>query len=251
MTARLVLLAGEPEYLAHETMPPLAAELAAELGLDLEVRIPDVIEDEPKFPTSTFGDLTVLADAALLIIYTRFRVLADADMNALQAYLDRRAPLIGLRTSSHAFHFPEPSLWHHWNEWFGASVLGSPWISHHGHSSSTDVEVLPNTPPALTDGLPPDFHVRSWLYHTRLAGWARPIMIGRPVEPELPPTLGPVAWYGTPEGRRTFFTTLGHPEDLVQVPVRRLLLNASRWALAEAPVATERDHSNQERGIRT
>lgn len=231
MTGTLVLLAGEPEYQAHETMPTVAAEIADSLGLTLHVRVSDVIEDEPNFPTSTFGDLDVLERASLLIIYTRFRVLADRDMVALQHYLQRRRPLIGLRTSTHAFRFPASSPWQDWNATFGADVLGSPWISHHGHSSSTDVTVLPSAPAALAAGLPTAFHVRSWLYHTRLAGWAQPIMVGTPVDPETPGTPGPVAWCGSPGGRPTFYTSLGHPEDLEQANVRRLLQNAAKWTL--------------------
>jgi type 1 glutamine amidotransferase len=110
-------------------------------------------------------------------------------------------------------------------------VLGSPWISHHGHSSSTEVEVLNDAPEALVEGLPGRFRVRSWLYRTELADWCRPILVGSPVDPESEPTPGPVAWYGIPQGRHTFYTSLGHVEDLQLAAVQTLLLNGARWSL--------------------
>jgi type 1 glutamine amidotransferase len=81
------------------------------------------------------------------------------------------------------------------------------------------------------EGLPATFHVRSWLYRTDLEPWCRPLLMGEPVDPESRPTPAPVAWYGEREGRR-FYTSLGHPEDLTMEPVRRLLVNATRWLLA-------------------
>ena len=230
MSGPVVVLAGEPEYLAHQTMPAVAELIATELGVDAVMRTPSVIEDEPTFPTGTFGDLDVLAQASLLVVYTRWRVLGDEDMTALQAYLDRRAPVIGLRTSTHAFRFPAASRWAGYND-FGRDVLGSPWVSHHGHSSSTEVEVVPDAPSALVAELPARFPVRSWLYRTELADWARPVLNGSPVAPESAAVPGPVAWCGVPEGRPTFTTTLGHPDDLLTAPVRQLLLNAARWSL--------------------
>ena len=57
------------------------------------------------------------------------------------------------------------------------------------------------------------------------------MLTGTPVDPETDAVPGPVAWYGEPAGRRTFTTTLGHPDDLAAAPVRRLLVNAAGWAL--------------------
>ncbi len=236
MTRRpmITVLAGEPEYDAQHSMRPIADLLADRLGAAVDYRTPSHLADEPDFAESSFGDLAGLEDTGLLVIYTRFRVLPEAEMCALQRYLDRGGAVLGLRTSSHAFHFAADSPWAGWNHGFGADVLGSPWISHHGHGSSTCVTVLPDAPADLVAGLPARFDVRSWLYRTDLADWATPILHGDPVDPESPPTPGPVAWYGEPAGRRTFYTSLGHAEDLDQEAVRTLLTNAARWALADA-----------------
>ncbi|GAA2097112.1 hypothetical protein GCM10009841_09240 [Microlunatus panaciterrae] len=232
---KIVVLAGEPEYGAQDSMRPIADLLASALDVSIDYREPSVIADEPDFPESSFGDLSTLSDADLLIIYTRFRRLIDADMVALDSYLQGGGGVVGLRTSTHAFRFEPGSRWYSWNDSFGRDVLGSPWISHHGHSSSTDVAVLDDAPADLVQGLPREFHVRSWLYRTELAGWAHPILSGNPVDPETQPDQGPVAWYGTPQGRRTFYTSLGHVEDLAEDAVRRLLVNAVAWTLGGRP----------------
>ena len=159
---------------------------------------------------------------------------SGAEMEALQRYLAGGKGVVGLRTSSHAFSFDPDSKWASWNEGFGRDVLGSPWSSHHGHSSSTDVTVLPDAPAELVAGLPQAFHVRSWLYRTELQPWCRPVLFGVPVEPESDPTPGPVAWIGMPEGRRTFYTSLGHPDDFDLAAFRALLRNGAAWTVAEA-----------------
>lgn len=233
MTRRVTILAGEPEYDSQESMRPIAQLLADQLDVEIDYRTPSILADEPDFPESSFGDLSVLEDTDLLVVYTRFRRLPDQEMSALRTYLRGTGGVLGLRTSSHAFRFGIDSPWAEWNDGFGRDVLGSPWISHHGHSSSTDVTVLPGAPTDLVDGVPASFHVRSWLYRTELAQWCRPVLWGVPVDPEKAATPGPVAWFGEPEDRRTFYTSLGHAEDLTTDPVRRLLVNAAGWILAE------------------
>ncbi|MET1007069.1 MAG: ThuA domain-containing protein [Propionibacteriaceae bacterium] len=232
MTGHVTVLAGEPEYDSQDSMRAVAARFADHLNVNVDYRTPSILADEPDFRESSFGDLSRLEETDLLVVYTRFRRLPEEEMTALAGYLKTGRGVLGLRTSSHAFHFAEDSPWFEWNDGFGRDVLGSPWSSHHGHGSSTDVSVLPDAPPELVAGVPSTFHVRSWLYRTQLQAWCRPILWGDPVDPESPPTPGPVAWYGKPEGRRTFYTSLGHAEDLITEPVQRLLTNAAGWILA-------------------
>jgi type 1 glutamine amidotransferase len=234
MTGHVTVLAGEPEYDSQDSMRPVAARFAEQLGVTIDYRTPSILADEPDFAESSFGNLSGLEDTDLLVVYTRFRRLPDSEMTALDDYLKTGRGVLGLRTSSHAFRFAEGSPWFGWNDGFGRDALGSPWSSHHGHSSSTDVTVLPDAPSELVDGVPAAFHVRSWLYRTELEAWCRPVLWGEPVDPESPPTPGPVAWFGTPGGRRTFYTSLGHAEDLSTEPVLRLLTNAAAWILADA-----------------
>ena len=53
----------------------------------------------------------------------------------------------------------------------------------------------------------------------------------------------PIAWINVSEQRKTFYTSLGSPEDFATPPFRRLLLNAVLWSVnlpippAEAGIA--------------
>lgn len=225
--SRIVVLAGEGEYRSDQTMRTVASDLRSELAADVTYLVPDVLEDMPHFPRSSFGGLDALDTADLLVIYTRYRQLPDGEMTRLANYRSRGGPVLGLRTSTHAFHYPEDSPWASWNDAFGRDVLGTPWVSHHGHASSTDVSRIPDVTHPVLDGIPDRFHSRSWLYRVDLGPGCVPLLHGDPVDPEDAPTPGPVAWTRD----RVFYTSLGHPDDFALPAFRRLLVNAARWCL--------------------
>ncbi|MCP4452239.1 MAG: ThuA domain-containing protein, partial [Planctomycetes bacterium] len=88
--------------------------------------------------------LEALKSADLMILFTRFRALPDAQMQCIDDYLRSGRPVIGIRTATHAFQFNSESPWAHygngykgsrlaWKDGFGRLILGEKWISHHGH----------------------------------------------------------------------------------------------------------------------
>jgi uncharacterized protein len=226
-----VILAGEPEYNSHVTMRKYAEDLERTLDHHVEFCVPDVIEDEPDFPVSKFGGLEALNDADLMVIFTRFRRLPDDQMALLGAYLERGGPVIGLRTSSHAFHFGPESPWATWNDGFGRDVLGSPWSSHHGHSSTTVVSRKRGVDHPVLDQVDEQFTSPSWLYRTDLQSWCNELLWGEPIAPENAPTPGPVCWVRDDEVRRVVYTSLGHPGDFEIPSFRRLLINSAKWCV--------------------
>ena len=155
--SKIVFLAGEGEYESDRTMRPVAEDLHREIGADIVYRTPDVLPDMPLFPSSSFGDLDDLADADLLVIYTRFRILPDEEMRRIVEFCERGGSVLGLRTSTHAFHYPADSPWSAWNDQFGRDVLGSPWVSHHGHTSTTDVTWFSDQGHPILEGIPGGF----------------------------------------------------------------------------------------------
>lgn len=230
----IVVLAGEGEYESHRTMAGYVGDIRAEFPeAKVLYLVPDMLDDYPEFPDSSFGDLRVLREADLLVVYTRFRVLPDAEMAEIVRYVERGGSVLGLRTATHAFHYPEDSPWAYWNDGFGRDVLGSPWVSHHGHSSRTIVSRIPDVDHPVLAGIPAEFPVRSWLYRTRTQPDCSPLLYGEPVDPEDTPTPGPVAWVRDRPGGRVFFTSLGHQEDFDRPEFRRLLVNATRWCLGK------------------
>jgi uncharacterized protein len=224
-----VVMAGEGEYESHLTMQTVAKDLEQQLGHQVSFCRPDILEDYPDFPVSRFAGLEALNDADLLVVYTRFRRLPDDQMQLFVDYLERRAPVVGLRTSTHAFRYPSGSKWEQWNDGFGRDVLGSPWISHHGHSSTTIVRRLPGIDHPVLEGVEEEFSSPSWLYVVTCQEDCSPLMWGEPVNPECEPAPGPVAWARDNDGWRVLYTSLGQQGDFEIPSFRRLLVNGARW----------------------
>lgn len=227
---KIAFVIGEPEYSSLQTMPRIGEELAMRYGYQVTVCVTSVVPDEPRFPLSEFSRLEALADADLMAVYTRFRVLPDRQMETIKAFLDSGRPVVGLRTATHAFHFPADSKWQPWNDGFGRDVFGTPWISHHGHSSRTDVSVVPTAKKhPILKGVDNQFRARSWLYDVLpLSKPCEQLLWGTPIVPEKPPQENPVAWTTAHNQGRVFFTTLGHPQEFDIPSFRSLLTNGIR-----------------------
>lgn len=233
----VVFVVGDHEYSSEVTMPLLAAELARRYGLRTTV-----LQSAPDQNGETdLPGLEALASADLAVFYLRWRRLPAAQVAHIEAYLRSGKPVIGFRTSSHAFNYPKGDPLEGWNA-FGAEAFGTPpgWGAdghrHCGHRCSTEVAVIPaaRRHPVLA-GVQGPFRVRSWLYVT-LPRWppadATPLLVGTAIDPEKPTDDNPVAWtWKNRHGGRAFFTTLGHPEDFRAEPLQRLVVNAVHWAL--------------------
>ncbi len=142
----IVLVSGDEEYRSEEALPQLAKILATHHGFRCTVLFavdPASGTIQPNQHEHLPG-LEKLADADLMIIATRFRTPGDESMQAIENYLKRGGPVIGLRTATHAFQFPKNSKWARygngysgddkaWTGGFGRAVVGEQWVSHHGH----------------------------------------------------------------------------------------------------------------------
>ena len=233
---RVVFVTGDHEYGGEETMPLLAAELERNYGLAAVHRpaVPDQNAEE------NIPGLEALDDADLAVFYLRWRRLPIEQLEHIERYVKAGKPVIGLRTTSHSFKYPEGHALEHLNAW-AAETFGAPpgWgngHTHYGHQASTDVSVIEGAAehPILT-GIKPTFHVRSWLYHV-LPDWppadATRLLSGCAVEPNKPAIDNPVAWiWRNKHGGRAFFTTLGHPEDFRVLSMQQLMINAVHWCL--------------------
>lgn len=234
----VVFVTGDHEYSSEETMPVIAAALEKDYGMKTIVlkASPDYNSEE------NIPGLEVLKQADLAVFFLRWRRLPPEQLAYIDAYLKSGKPVMGFRTTTHAFHFPEGHPSEKWNA-FGEFALNAPpgWggaakHTHYGHESSTDVYVIPEQAnnPMLT-GVATNFHVRSWLYRVlpdypvKGSTW---LLMGKAVNPDKEAIENPVAWTGTNSfGGRVFMTTLGHPEDFTQEPFQRLVINAVHYEL--------------------
>lgn len=232
----VVFIAAEDEYRSELTLASLANDAQARgWSTTLLTSAPDQTN-----PSNVPG-LEAVDRADLVVVYMRFRTLPADQVAHLDRYLKRGKPIVGLRTSTHAFAYPQGHPLEDWNS-FGERILGAPWIRHFGHDSTTDVSHHPDAAKdPLLAGVAPAFHVRSWLYD--LEGrfpppGARVLLMGQSCDaqgrqvPSRRPS--PVAWtHQTPWNGRVFMTTLGHPEDFENESFRNLLRNAMGWAMRE------------------
>ncbi|MFD3002457.1 ThuA domain-containing protein [Pontibacter toksunensis] len=232
----VVFVTGDHEYSSEGTMPLIAEELEKNYGMRTIVlkSSPDHTSEE------NIPGLEALKEADLAVFFLRWRRLPADQVKLIEDYLKTGKPVIGFRTSTHAFNYPKGHELEKWNA-FGEFALNSPpgWggkanHTHYGHESSTDVTVIPEAAdnPILT-GVDKNFHADSWLYTvlpdypTKGSEW---LLMGHAVNPDKAAIDHPVAWTGTNSyGGKVFTTTLGHPGDFEQEPFQRLVINAIHW----------------------
>jgi type 1 glutamine amidotransferase len=234
----IVFVTGDHEYSGEATLPIVAAELEKNYGFRTKVlkASPDHNAEE------NIPGLEALKDADIAVFYLRWRRLPAEQVEMIEAYLKTGKPLVGFRTTTHAFKYPDGHPLVKWNA-FGEMAFNTPpgWggkanHTHYGHTSSTDVTIIPEAAsnPILA-GVGNNFHVRSWLYQVLPNFPSRgsvPLMMGHSVKSENPKFYdNPVAWTGVNMyGAKFFFTTMGHPEDFDQEPFQHLVINAIHWA---------------------
>ena len=233
-TPHVVFVTGDDEYRSEITMPMIAAILEKTHGFKATIAY---ARPRPQTKDNIEG-LEALDTADLLVMFARYRALPEDQLQRILRFVESGKPIVGLRTSTHAFFYPEGHARQALNDGFGHDVFGQKWITHHGNQSSTDVAVHgANSSHPILRGVAP-FHARSWLYQVApLNGEATILLDGTTVnsnkanrQAEFPPTQ-PVAWTRQYKQSRVFFTTLGHPEDFAQESMRRLVVNAIYWGL--------------------
>ncbi len=234
----VVFVTGDHEYSGEETLPFIADELEKKYGFRTKVlkAFPDHNSEE------NIPGLEVLKEADVVVFYLRWRRLPAGQIKYIEDYLKTGKPVIGFRTTTHAFKYPQGDPLEKWNA-FGEMAFNSPpgWggkagHTHYGHESSTEVTIIPGAAkdPILT-GVANDFHTKSWLYQVLPAypsKGSKSLLMGHSVNPNTANAFdNPVAWTGINSfGGKFFMTTMGHPEDFDVEPFQHLVINAIHWA---------------------
>lgn len=261
----IVLISGDEEYRSEEALPQLGKILAKHHGFKCTVLFaiePGTNVINPNNGRNIPG-LGALKSADLMVVALRFRDLPDEQMKHIDDYLRRGGPVIGMRTSTHAFNIDKNKPYGHygngyngpkeqWRDGFGRLVLGEKWISHHGGHKRESTRGIP-APGAEDHPILRGIEEKSiWgdtdVYGVRLPlpGDSKPIVLGavlkgmdpddEPVEGKKNDPMMPVAWaksYQLPEGKKgqAFTTTMGSSSDLVAEGTRRMLVNAAYYLL--------------------
>jgi hypothetical protein len=252
----IVLVAGDDEYRSEEALPMIGKILARHHGFQCTVLFPINPDDQtiqPDFQTNIPG-MHWIESADVLILALRFRNLPDNDMKYLVDYVERGKPIIGLRTSTHAFRIPQERKFASysfdsavWKGGFGQQVLGDTWISHHGQhgrqSTRGIIEPGNRNHPILKGAT--DVWGPTDVYGIQnLPASATILLRGQVVDgmnstdPAVAGPLNspmmPLAWVRELEKTssaqsRVFCTTMGAATDFQSAGLRRLVVNATYW----------------------
>ena len=250
----IVFLAGDHEYRGEQTLPMLARILAKHHGFKCTVLFSlDKTKGEILPGSSYMPGTEVLKDADLAVVFLRFQNFPDDQMQPIVDYLDRAGPVVGLRTSTHAFKIPKDSKFAKYDfkfadtdykGGFGRQVLGETWAGHYGtnHKMSTRLDIVESqkqhpimlgveTPWAECGG-----------YWTEPMPGSTVLTMSQPLssmekgsDPAADKGPCPNSWTRTYSGKdgatgRVFNTTSGASEDIRDDGFRRMVINACFWA---------------------
>ena len=256
-TSTSCLIGNDHEYRSEETIPALARILARHHGFKCTVLF-GINEETGTIMAghNHMPGMEALESADGLVIFARFLALPDEQMKHLDDYLKRGGPVVGLRTSTHAFNYPKDSdskyLKHTWTQkggdfegGFGHQVLGQSWVGHYGknHQQSTRITIVPDKAGhAILRGVK-DIWVQAGGYNAvpqddwTILTMAQPLLSmeqdGKP-DPEKEPKAS--EWtrtYQVPGGKegRAFTSLYGASEDITNDGYRRMIVNAVYWSL--------------------
>ena len=254
----IVLLAGDEEYRSEEALPMLAKILSQRHGFKCTVCFS--VDDDGTINPNNEASLSnpeALDTADAIIMSLRFRHWSDDAMEHFEkAYLAGR-PMIGLRTSTHAFKgFPKGSKWSKYNfnsagEWekgFGRHVLGETWVDHHGghkrEATRGIIEESAKDDPILR-GVSEIFGTTD-VYTANPQADSRILVRGQVLtgmKPTDPPVAGkknqpmqPIVWTRMHKNsagntNKVLCTTMGAATDLENEGLRRLIVNGVYWGV--------------------
>ena len=256
----IVFLSGDEEYRSEEALPQLARILAIRHGFKCTVLFAINPADGTIDPVvlNNIPGLDALQSADMVVMLLRFRELPDAQMKYFVDYLISGKPILGLRTSTHAFAYNQNTKseyakydWHStaWPGGFGQQVLGETWVNHHGNHGKESTRGVINEEfkdhpilKGVTDiwgptdvytvaHLPKDAQV---LVYGQVLEGMQPT--DKPVSGPKNNPMMPLVWIRNYTGEagktsKIITTTMGASLDLQSEGLRRLLVNACYWVL--------------------
>lgn len=251
----IVFLASDHEYRAEEACPALARILAKRMGFKCTVIFG---VDENGFIEAGASQVTgmeALEKADLFFIFARFLNLPDDQMAHVDSYLERGGPVVGLRTSSHAFKIPGNSKYAKYDfrskvagyeNGFGHQVLGNTWVGHYGtnHKQATRIETIPEQRGhVILTGVGETAFTHAGGYvgkaapdFTVLANSQPLVSMDPAAEADSTKPPMPCTWtrsYAAKDGtkHRVFHSTQGASQDFLDETYRRMILNGVLWAI--------------------
>ena len=170
-----------------------------------------------------------------MFISLKRRALTPAQFSLIRKHIDAGKPVLGIRTASHAFGAKNPEPGREAWDTFDRDVFGGNYQNHYGKGPPTLVRTAsPAAAHSILTGIPTEeIKLTSHLYLCRNLVPGTTTLLNGSLEGK-PDVTEPVAWIRTDSNRHIFYTSLGSPEDFKEPAFRRLLLNATLWAVGQA-----------------
>jgi hypothetical protein len=253
----ILFIASDHEYRGEETCPAIARIMAKRYGFKCTVLFGQTPDGLIKQGSSHIPGIEEIENADMLFLFLRFVAPEDAWMEKFETYLMKGGPVLGLRTTTHAFNGLKGKYAKYnykgqpdFVGGFGRQVLGETWnpklgAGHYGrnHKYATAMHAVPaqaNHP--ILRGVK-DMHGMAGAYSavpmpnsTVLAmnQVLETMEVGAKPLADKPPQ--PAAWVrtykldGGKEGR-AFCSTQGASECILSEGVRRMYINATLWCM--------------------
>ena len=238
----LVFLTGDEEYRGEEGLPMMAKILSQRHGFKCTVlfSLNDKGEIDPTNQKS-LSNPKALDNADAIIMLLRFRTWPDEVYKHFDDACNRGIPVIGLRTSTHAFRGKLGG--------FGKRVLGEGWVSHWGHHKREACRgviepgaekdpILKGVTNVFADSDVYEAHppkdvkiLLRGLVLENMKPDSKPSTRDRKKDRPINDPAMPIAWtrnYKWPSGKtsKIFCSTMGAATDLQSEGLRRLVVNA-------------------------
>ena len=273
----IVLIAGDEEYRSEEALPQLAKILSQRHGFKCTVLFS--VDAEGFINPDAGGSLSnpaALDSADAIVMLLRFRHWDDHTTGHFAEAVNRGVPIIGLRTSTHAFSgIPKESPFAKWNYGnkggFGKQVLGETWVTHWGRHKVeamlgviekgqekhplfngvqqifADSDVYEAYPPADAKILVRGQVLKGMTADTAPADYKKKRATDKEEQGVNDPMM-PVVWTREVKNEagkvnKVFTTTMGAATDLQSEGTRRLVINSVFWGLGlEIPAKANVDY---------
>jgi type 1 glutamine amidotransferase len=159
--------------------------------------------------------LEALETCDVAVFFTRRLQIDGESLEMVKKYVKSGKPIVGIRTASHGFQ--------KWLE-MDKDVFGGDYKGHFGAGvaevklteKGRDHPILKGVMPFKTNG--------SLYKNPKVAADVTVLLQG-----SMGKESEPVAWVREKDGRRVFYTSLGHPDDFKDENFVRLLVNALAW----------------------
>ena len=215
---RIHFISGSNEYASEASLRSYRQTLEAQYEVEITASwVQDRATDLP--------GVEHIPDADLLLVFTRRMELPGDQMKVIRNHWEEGKPIVGILTASHAFREDT-------NQIFDHEVMGGNYTGHFGDEPVT-VRNLVEHP--VLEGVEAFSSYRMYKAGP-LAENAQVLQTGT-----IPNgNTHAVTWVHTYNGGRTFYTSLGVPEDFENQNFLRMLTNAVFWTTRRDPARMRR-----------